>query len=91
MVDLRTGELRDRRPEDMIHKLAKANYDPTIGVEWFNQVVKTIMAGSEEMTEFLQRFLGYAITGEVKEHVFGVFTNSGDFQLPVFSYSIQPK
>ena len=77
VVDLRTGQLRDRRPEDMIHKLAKANYDPTINVEWFNQVVKTIMAGSEEMTEFLQRFLGYAITGEVKEHVFGVFTNSG--------------
>ena len=78
VVDLRTGELRDRRPEDMIHKLAKAKYDPTIDVEWFNQVVKTIMAGSEEMTEFLQRFLGYAITGEVKEHVFGVFTNSGN-------------
>ena len=77
VVDLRTGELRDRRPEDMIHKLAKAKYDPTTDIEWFNQVVKTIMAGSEEMTEFLQRFLGYAITGEVKEHVFGVFTNSG--------------
>ena len=85
VVDLRTGEVRDRRPEDMIHKLAKANYDPTIDVEWFNQVVKTIMAGSEEMTEFLQRFLGYAITGEVKEHVFGVFTNSGNSYSLAFS------
>eukprot|EP00798_Chlamydomonas_sp_ICE-L_P006294 gene6294-biopygen1422 len=40
-------------------------------------IVENIMGGDEDMARFLQRLLGYATTGEVREEVFPVWTGSG--------------
>ena len=77
VVDLSTGELRARTPDDAISRLANCVYDPCIETKWFDNIVMSIMADDQEMTSFLQRFVGYCITGEVEEEVFTFFTNSG--------------
>lgn len=77
VVDLRTGELRARTPDDAISRLANCAYDPCIETRWFDDIVMSIMADDLEMTSFLRRFLGYCITGEVEEEIFTFFTNSG--------------
>eukprot|EP00798_Chlamydomonas_sp_ICE-L_P029230 gene29230-biopygen8530 len=40
-------------------------------------IVEKIMGGDEDMASFLQRLLGYGITGEVREEIFPVWTGSG--------------
>ena len=77
VVDLRTGELRERRPEDNVYAICPIAYDPTVSTDIFNDVVLSAMADDAEMTRYLQKLLGYAVTGEVSEEIFPVFTGSG--------------
>ena len=77
VVDLRTGELRDRRPEDNVYAICPIVYDPTASSQVFNDVILSAMADDDEMTRYLQKLLGYAVTGEVSEEIFPVFTGSG--------------
>eukprot|EP00798_Chlamydomonas_sp_ICE-L_P022681 gene22681-biopygen31344 len=85
VVDLRTGQKRQRVAEDMVHNELDVAYggdrvtneaDAT-GAEWMHRIVEKIMGGDEAMARFLQRLLGYGITGKVREEVFPVWTGSG--------------
>eukprot|EP00798_Chlamydomonas_sp_ICE-L_P007213 gene7213-biopygen17029 len=85
VVDLRTGQKRQRVAKDMVHNELDVAYggdhvtneaDAT-GAEWMHRIVEKIMGGDEDMARFLQRLLGYGITGEVREEVFPVWTGSG--------------
>eukprot|EP00798_Chlamydomonas_sp_ICE-L_P008842 gene8842-biopygen699 len=42
-----------------------------------HRIVEKIMGGDEAMASFLQRLLGYGITGEVREEIFPIWTGSG--------------
>lgn len=77
VVDLRTGELRARTPEDMVHTVCPVDYNPNADDSLIRETVLAAMADDQEMAEFVQRLLGYGITGEVSEEVFVVFTGSG--------------
>ena len=77
VVDLRSGELRERRADDMIFTVLKVPYNPEADVTLFHSVMFDVMAGDEEMVAFMQKLLGYGITGEVIEAVLAVFTASG--------------
>ncbi len=70
-VDLRTGELRPHRPEDMLKNLSP--------VEWrgidasaplFDRFLFDAMDGDGEKIRFLQRVAGYTLTGDMREQVF---------------------
>ncbi|WP_425102486.1 phage/plasmid primase, P4 family [Tropicibacter sp. S64] len=68
-VDLRTGELRRASREDMISRLthcapAAAGTRPKLWLQFLSQIVD----GDTEMTAFLQRAAGYALTGSTAEH-----------------------
>ena len=78
VVDLRAGELRGRTPNYMVFCLANLVYDfeiDTSMVQWYSDEHYGRRAGN--MVSFLQRFLGYCITGEVQEVDFTFCTNSG--------------
>ena len=81
VVDLSSGELRARTKEDLISTIVPVRYDPEGDDPWIGKTIAAIMADDEEMVEYLQRLLGYCITGEVSEDIFIVFTNSGGFNL----------
>ncbi len=66
-VDLRTGQLCPHRRDDMLSQLAPVEYDPDAQAPVFMQFLHRIMADNEEMIGFLQRALGYAITGLTTE------------------------
>ena len=68
-IDLKTGTRREHRPGDLITKLASVEYDPdAVCPEWL-KFLDRIMRGNLSIIEYLSRCLGYALTGEVKEHV----------------------
>jgi putative DNA primase/helicase len=73
VLDLRTGKLRVGQPTDYIRTVA-----PTVwkGIDApaprFEQFIQEIFDGSEPITGFIQRLLGYSITGLTVEHIFPV-------------------
>lgn len=79
VIDLRTGLLRAGRPQDHIHTIIptewKGLYEPA---PRFAQFLQEIFADREEterdaLIAFLQRTLGYGITGHVDEPIFLLF------------------
>ncbi len=89
VIDLRTGVLRQRMKEDMLHRLVDVDYDPGVDTKWFDDIVMSIMAGDMNMAGFLQRYLGYCITGENKDEIFTFFTSPGEF--PSTSISVKER
>lgn len=78
IIDLRTGECRPGRPDQYISKASP--------VEWkgikepaprFEAWLKEVLSEDEDLVAFLQRALGYAITGLTQEHVLLVLHGGG--------------
>ncbi len=76
-IDLRTGKLRPHDPADLITKLAGACYDPGAKAPTWLAFLDRIMAGSECMIQFLQRAVGYSLTGDTSERAMFVMWGSG--------------
>ena len=78
VIDLRSGKFREGRPDEYITKVCPtewSDYDAE-APEW-EKFILDIMNGDEEMAAFMQRLLGYAITGLTREHIMGVFWGKG--------------
>ena len=76
-VDLRTGELRPHRHEDMITKLCPTKYDPTVKAPRFLDFLNEIFEGGSAIIEFIQRAAGYSLTGVIREHCLFILHGSG--------------
>ena len=68
-LDLRAGRLRPHRREDLITKLAPVAFDLGAACPTWNGFLDRAMGGDAELVDFLQRMSGYALTGDVGEHV----------------------
>ncbi len=66
-IDLRTGRLRPPDPADLNTKLAPVAFEPNATCPVWLGFIDTIMAGNTEMIGFLQRGIGYALTGDTSE------------------------
>jgi len=76
-VDLRTGELRPHRREDLITKLAPVHYNPAAKCLQWLAFLDRVMGGSKPLIAFLQRAVGYSLTGDVREQCFFLLHGSG--------------
>lgn len=69
IVDLRSGELREQAPEDLITRRSLAEFDITcesdVWQEFLDQAVP-----DEDLQLFLQLACGYSLTGSIAEHKF---------------------
>jgi putative DNA primase/helicase len=66
-VDLKSGQLRPHRREDLITKLAPVEYDPDAKYPLWEQFALWAMSGKVAMLRYLQRVAGYCLTGSVDE------------------------
>jgi putative DNA primase/helicase len=76
-VDLRTGELQPHNPDDMITKLCPTRYDPEAQCPRWLQAIDRIFDGDNALVEYLQRSLGYGLTGDVREDVLAIWWGVG--------------
>lgn len=76
-VDLRTGESRGHRSSDMITKATRATWDEGAECPEFLDFLETVYQGKEHVIGFVQRMLGYALTGDTSERCFFIFTGRG--------------
>lgn len=66
VVDLRTGTLRPHRAEDYATKITAVG--PRGACPHFVDFLATITKGDVELVAYLRRALGYALTGDTREH-----------------------
>jgi putative DNA primase/helicase len=76
-IDLRTGELHPHRREELITKLAPVVFDAAALCPTWDRFLKRIMGGDRELTDFLRRAAGYALTGDVSAEALFFLVGSG--------------
>jgi P4 family phage/plasmid primase-like protien len=68
-LNLQTGVLRPHAPEDFITACSRIAYDPAAQAPRFQQFLREIHQGDDEIIAFVQRWFGYCMTGHTNEHV----------------------
>jgi putative DNA primase/helicase len=69
-LDLRTAELRPHAREDLITKLAPVDFDPSATSELWDRCLEKFTGSDRELSAYLQRALGLALCGQVREKAF---------------------
>ncbi len=75
-IDLRTGELREHRREDLITKLAPVEYDPGAEAPTWARTLERVLP-APEVRAFFKKLCGYAISGDASEHILPVLYGIG--------------
>ncbi|MHC1701510.1 MAG: phage/plasmid primase, P4 family [Humidesulfovibrio sp.] len=78
VIDLETGSFRPGKQEDLLMRASPVEWKEidAEAVTWRRALLE-IMGGRQEMVDFLQRFMGYCISGLNVEHFFVVFWGRG--------------
>lgn len=89
-INLKNGELKDHKKEDLITKYINVEYNPEVKAIRWEQFLKEIMNNDLEMINFLQRAIGYSLTGETREQVmfipYGMGSNGKSLFLDTISH-----
>ena len=76
-----TGEFTEHRSTDLLTKISPVVYDPTAYSERFSSYIDEIMSGDADRAKFLQKILGYGLTGDTRHEcmtiLYGVTTRNG--------------
>lgn len=77
IVDLTAGRLRPRRHDDYVTQATRVAPDFERGAETFDAFMLSLFGGDHELVDFMQRALGYCITGDRREQVLFFWHGSG--------------
>jgi putative DNA primase/helicase len=77
LIDLRTGYDRQAKPEDRLTFATEAPFDPAAKAPTWDRFVAEVFDHNEELIAFVQRAIGYTLTGDVREQVFFLCYGSG--------------
>lgn len=78
VLDLKTGVFRPGAPEDYLLKACNVEWKgfDAARINW-TKALSEIYSGNEDIVRFVQRLCGYALIGEVREHIIAVFSGRG--------------
>lgn len=77
ILDLRTGSLRPHRRDDFTTKLIGTPYDPAATAPTWEKFLARIFRSTPETIPYLQRLVGYWLTGLTDPAVLSVFFGGG--------------
>lgn len=76
-IDLRTGDLREHRQQDLLTKLVPVEYDPKAQCpEWLSFLAR--VQPDSEVRRYIQMCVGYSLTGLVDEKCMFILYGGGD-------------
>lgn len=75
--DLTTNEIHEPRREDLITRIAPVKYDELAGCKRFIQFMREIFPNDPELVGYVQRLLGYALSGYCTERVLPFWIGGG--------------
>lgn len=76
-LDLRTGVCRPANRDDNITMLLGTPYDPTATCPRWRQFLQEIFSNDTELIAFIQRAIGYCLTGDIREEVIFLLVGEG--------------
>jgi putative DNA primase/helicase len=76
-IDLRTGNLQAHRAENLITKMAHAEYDPKADCQLWKKFIREIMNYNGDLIRFIQTAVGWAVTGDTSEQSMFILFGSG--------------
>jgi putative DNA primase/helicase len=88
-LNLKTGELQEHDRANLITHHVPVAYDADAKAPTWDDFLDEIMDGDEEMISFLQRAVGYSLTGVVREHVLFFLHGDGNNGKSTFTGAIQ--
>jgi putative DNA primase/helicase len=77
IIDLRTCQLEDHKRGDLITKLAPVVYDANAECSLWMRFLNDITAGDAGLMAYLQRAIGYTLSGNTDEHVLFLLYGTG--------------
>lgn len=76
-VDLRTGKLQEHKREDLITKMSPVEYIRGAKAPLWEKFLERIFDAKKDLIEFMQRAVGYSLTGSTREQAVFVCYGSG--------------
>lgn len=76
-IDLLTGALREHNRENLVTKVAPVCYDETARCPVWEGFIHQVFGGDEELVSFVQRAVGWALTGDVSEQALFILYGTG--------------
>jgi len=83
-IDLATGRMHAHRRQDGITKIGRARYDPSAPCPRWLAFLQRIFDGDDELIAFIQRAVGYSLTGQVSEQCLFFLYGTGQNGKSVF-------
>jgi putative DNA primase/helicase len=75
-LELTSGTLKPHEPRDLLTRIGNASFDPVAACPAWDAFLARVVPDGE-VRAFLQRFTGYALSGDVSEQVFCLLHGSG--------------
>jgi putative DNA primase/helicase len=76
-IDLKSGEMRPHDRNDLITKITPIVYDPNAKAPVWGAFLDKIFAGNKDLISFIQRAVGYTLTGNTSEQCFFMCHGTG--------------
>lgn len=76
-LDLKTGMLHERDRAHLLTKISPVAYDPAARCPTWHAFLEHIMDGDDDLTGYLQRLVGYSLTGNVSEQIVALLWGVG--------------
>jgi len=77
MINLESGEFLEHDRNCYLSKIAPVHYDHAAECPTWMQFLDTVMGGNQEMIAYLQKVVGYALTGKTSEQCMFILYGDG--------------
>jgi putative DNA primase/helicase len=88
VVNLKTGRSRGHIPDDYLTRLVKLDYDPKAKAPRWAEFLNEVFDGNAELIAYVQRAVGYSLTGETREQTMFIAHGSGANGKSVFMETV---
>ena len=76
-IDLKSGEFREHRQEDLITKMSNVEYDSKADCPMWKKFIREIMNYKGEIIKFLQTAAGWSLSGDISEQCMFILYGTG--------------
>lgn len=76
-INLRTGVLQEHNPDDLITRRVNVEYNPRAKCPTWEKFINRVMAGDQDVIAYLQRGVGYTLTGDTSEQCLFFMVGTG--------------
>jgi putative DNA primase/helicase len=76
-VNLRTGKLHPSQPDNLITRVTDVRFEPNASSPRWTQFLREVFMGDSDLIGFIQRAVGYSLTGDTREQCFFILLGNG--------------